>query len=141
MCETQARSTWCTCSRSDDARRWFADFPTRCSVCRRVVRPAIHVCTQIISVTYVHNLQRTTPTAFSRFSCVLRRSCLPVLTCLGVHHHHHPPPPKQNRRFAHVATRGKRCCVFLPLYREATMEATYTKGLLCDFHAAFSVPP
>lgn len=32
--------------------------------------------TRIISGTYVHNLQRTTPTAFNRFSCVRCAFCL-----------------------------------------------------------------
>lgn len=42
------------------------------------------MCTQIISVTYVHNLQRTTPTAFGRFSCVLRRSACPCSLAAGL---------------------------------------------------------
>lgn len=75
--ERRARSTWCTCSDSDDVCRWFTRSPTRCSAWRlQVVRLAIHVWPNM-SGTYVHNLQRTTPTAFCRFSCVLRAR-LPV---------------------------------------------------------------
>lgn len=86
--ERRARSTWCTCSDSDDVCRWFTRSPTRCSAWRlQVVRLAIHVWPNM-SGTYVHNLQRTTPTAFCRFSCVLRARFARSLTCHRAHHHH-----------------------------------------------------
>lgn len=63
-CERQTRSTWRTCSDSGDICRRFGYSLTRSSVSRlQVARPAIHVYPNI-SGTYVHNLQRTTPTAF-----------------------------------------------------------------------------
>lgn len=71
--------TWCSDS-DDDVCHWFMGSPARCSVCRlRLVRPAIHVYPNI-SGTYVHNLQRTAPTAFCRLSCVPSALRLPVLT-------------------------------------------------------------
>lgn len=38
------------------------------------------ICPRITFATYLHNLQRTTPTVFSRFSRVRRALCLPVVT-------------------------------------------------------------
>lgn len=103
-CERQAESTSCTCSDSDDVCRWFTDSPTRCSVSRpRVVRLAIHVYPNI-SGTYVHNLQRTTPTAFSRFSCVTARAVCPFSLA---HRAHRYPEDEQERQLARAATRGQ----------------------------------
>lgn len=68
-CERRTRSTWRTCSDSGDVCLRFGYSLTRCSVSRlQVARPAIHVYPNI-SGTYVHNLQRTTPTAFCRLWC------------------------------------------------------------------------
>lgn len=75
------------------------------------------ICSRIISVTYVHNLQRTTPTAFSRFSSVLRELCLPVLTC---HRAAHDP-----QQFVYSTTRGQRCHNFI------------LNGWMCQLDAAF----
>ena len=60
--------------------------------------------TRVISGTYVHNLQRTTPTAFSRFSCVLCALCLLALTCQRALHH---PEDDGHRQWAHRAARGR----------------------------------
>lgn len=68
-CERQTRSTWRPWSDSGDVCRRFGYSLSRCSVPRRQVAwPAIHAYPNI-SGTYVHNLQRTTPTAFCRLWC------------------------------------------------------------------------
>lgn len=69
----------------------------------QIERLAIHVYANI-SGTYVHNLQRTTSTAFCRFSCVLCARCLPVLPC---HRAHRYPKDEQRRQLAHSTTRGQ----------------------------------
>lgn len=72
---------------------------------------------RIISVTYVHNLQRTTPAAFSRFSCVLSALCLPVVTCHRAHH----PPEDEHRQLASSTIRGQQRRTFIPTARYVTL--------------------
>lgn len=102
-CERQTRSTWRPCSDSADVCSCFRYSLTRCSVWRlQVARPAIHVNPNI-SGTYVHNLQRTTPTAFCRLWRAPCALCLSVVIRHGAHHY---PQDGQQPQFYLPSARG-----------------------------------
>lgn len=89
--------------RSGDVCCWFRYSLTRCSVWRlQVARPAIHVNPNI-SGTYVHNLQRTTPTAFCRLWRAPCALCLSVVIRHGAHRY---PQDGQQPQFYLPSARG-----------------------------------
>lgn len=88
--ETGRESTWCPCSEMRRCLPLVYRLSHSMLGLLRVERLAIHVYPNI-SGTYVHNLQRTTSTAFCRFSCGLCARCLP-------HGAHRYPKDEQRRQ-------------------------------------------
>lgn len=75
------------------------------------------MCTRITSATYVHNLQRTTPMAFSRFSCVLSvLSACSLSLAKGL-----VIVLDQNRQLAYSTARGQWRYMFAPTASYVTL--------------------